>query len=220
MINFEEELKKFNFPDKDADGGIAENEAAFVIDSFNTVFKRLSRDQSNANTQLEELAALMDEKMEKDREIEEAKGLLREGEAEKSAIVKGFVEILDRMEDLYRYATANDYGNWTSQIRLLWGDILSSLNTVGIMRIDGLDATFNPRLYTVKMTRDEPDAEDGRILEVLRCGYIYRSDVIRKADVVVNKKSSETRKERENQEGKESEVFGQDRGDRPGDFDL
>lgn len=220
MINFEEELKKFNFHDKDANGGIAENEAAFVIDAFNAVFKRLSKDQSNANTQLEELVALMDEKMEKDREIEEAKGLLRECEAEKSAIVKGFVEILDRMEDLYRYATANDYGNWTSQIRLLWGNILDNLNLLGIMRVDGLDATFDPRLYTVKMTKDEPDAENGRILEVLRCGYIYKSAVIRKADVVVNKKSKENQEERENKEGKESEALEPDSGDRPGDFDF
>lgn len=208
MIDFEKELQKFHFFDTDGDADILENEAVIVIDSLNSVLKRLGKDQSNANTHLEELVALIDERMEKDRDAEELKKQIDVCEVEKRSLVKGFIEILDQMENLYRYSSVNDYGNWTTQIRLMWDNIYNSLVTLGIVRVEGLNTMFNPLLNTVEMTRDEHDVEDGLILDVLRCGYIYKSAVIRKAEVIVNKKSGE------------SESCEQDSWNRPGDVDL
>ena len=210
MIDFEKELQKFHFFDTDADAAILENEAeaVFVIDTFNTFLKRLGKEQSNANTQLEELVGLIDEEMEKNQGSEELQKRIDVCEAEKLALVKGFIEILDQMEDLYRYSSVNDYGNWTAQIRLLWGNIYSSLLSCGVVRVEGLNTMFNPTLDIVKITRDEPDAQEGQILEVLRSGYIYKSAVIRKAEVIVNKRD------------KESEAYEQDCWNRSGDVDL
>ena len=208
MIDFEKELQKFHFFDTDGDADILENEAAIVIDSFNSVLKKLGKDQSNANTQLEELVVLIDEGMEKSRSEEELKKQINTCEVEKLTLVKGFIEILDQMEDLYRYSSANDYGNWTTQIRLLWDNIYNSLIILGVVRVEGLNTMFNPLLNTVKMTRDLPDVQDGLILDVLRSGYIYKTAVIRKAEVVVNKKI------------RESEACEQDSWDRSGDVDL
>lgn len=208
MIDFEKELNKFNFIDMDASTGIIDNEAINAIDAFNAVLKRLSKDQSNANTQLEELVELAAEKVEKDCKAEEFNKQMQVCEDEKLALVKGFIEILDQIEDLYRYSAANDYGNWSTQIRLLWENINNHLIISGVTRIEGLNTTFNPFLCTVKMTRDEPDVQEGLILDVLRCGYMYKGSVIRKAEVVVNKRNTE------------SEYYEQDCGNRLWNIDI
>lgn len=208
MIDFEKELQKFHFFDTGNDAAILDNEAVIVTDMFNSVLRRLGKEQSNASTQLEELLALIDEGMAKNHSEEELKKQIDVCEAEKLSLIKGFIDILDQLEDLYRYSAADDYGNWTAQIQLLWGNINNSLLSSGLIRIEGLNTMFNSLLHAVKMTGDEPEMPDGIVLSVLRSGYAYNSVVIRKADVIVNKKESEC------------VIYEQDSWDRSGDVNL
>ena len=208
MIDFEKELQRFHFLDIDMDSNIPDNEAAYAVEAFNAVLKRIAREQSNANAQLEELTALIDGEMEKNRDAEVLKERIYACENENLALVKGFIEILDQIENLYRYISTNEYGNRAAQIRLMWDNICNSLTALGIIRIDGLNTVFNPLIHDAKALRDEPGVQDGMILEVLRCGYIYKSILLRKSEVVVNKK------------GEESEAYEQDSRDRSGDFDF
>ena len=58
MIDFEKELKKFRFLDTDEDFIQLQNESSVLFKAFHSTLKRLSREQNQTNTQLEEVIGL------------------------------------------------------------------------------------------------------------------------------------------------------------------
>jgi len=188
-MDFEKELRKFDFFDIDEGFAGLQNETSFVFDTFSTTLKRLGVEQNKTNVQLEEIFSLLDEEKVKTEDMEMWKRRLEASEEEKLALVKGFIAVLDHIEDSYRYALWNDDGNWAKQFGLLWDAVSRELLSMGIVRIERENTIYDRQLNSAKAVKNVPDAPDGMILEVIRCGYMYKSEVLRKAEVVVNKKN-------------------------------
>ena len=197
MIDFEKELKKFRFLDTDEDFIQLQNESSVLFKAFHSTLKRLSREQNQTNTQLEEVIGLAEESSDFRSEraawkkkLSETEDRLSAAEEEKLTLIRGFLIILDQIEDLYRYTEKSGSESWSRQLGLLWNNISGQLLSIGITKISGENADYNKDLQTVAELRDCPDSEDGIVLQVLRCGYLYRSGVLRKAEVVVNKREN------------------------------
>jgi molecular chaperone GrpE (heat shock protein) len=187
MIDFKKELEKYDFFAVGAEFAGHFNETARVIEAVAANIRRIGKEISNANIQLEEILSHHTEEKEKDRYIAEQKGKLASCGEEKLSLVRGLVAVVDQLEDIYRYALKNEQDGWSRQMRLLWHETAAILLRQGITRIEGENALFDPWLHAAVLVKEDNSFPGGMVLEVLRCGYIYRSELLRKAQVIVNK---------------------------------
>jgi molecular chaperone GrpE len=101
-------------------------------------------------------------------------------------------ELLDVMDNLDR---AIDAGSTTSSletllegVRLVRSQFLSRLEGFGIAPIDALHERFDPTLHEAVTTVPASEADEDRVLGVVRSGYRIGDDVLRPAMVAVGKK--------------------------------
>ncbi|MCR4442859.1 MAG: nucleotide exchange factor GrpE [Peptococcaceae bacterium] len=187
MIDFRKELAKFDFFAIDAEFTGYYYETAQVIEAFNSTLKRIGKELNNANMQLEEVLSQHLEEKEKDKHIAEQQRAIAACEDEKRSLVQGLVEVLDQLEDIYRYSLQHERGTWSEQMQLLWKNTSAKLLLHGIIRIEGENTPFDPRFHSAVEVKENNNLPSGTILEVLRCGYMYQSHLLRKAQVIVNK---------------------------------
>ncbi|HBG16881.1 MAG TPA: nucleotide exchange factor GrpE [Firmicutes bacterium] len=187
MIDFHNELAKFDFFTVDEDFTGFHHESLPILKVFNSTFQRFCKELNGANIQLEEVVSLLAENNESEKNAAELKKELNKYEEENLSLVRGVVSILDQLEDLYRYSLQHEDAGWSGQMRLLWNNTAASLVAHGITRIEGEAVLFNPQIHAVVQIKEEKNLPHGMILEVFRCGYLYNAHVLRKASVVVNK---------------------------------
>ncbi len=187
MIDFKKELEKYDFFVVDPEFSGYFNETARVIEAVAANIRRIGKEISNTSIQLEEVLSYHAEEKEKDRYIAEQKEKLAACGKEKLSLVLGLVAVVDQLEDMYRYAQKNEQDGWFRQMRLLWQETASILLRQGIIRIEGENTLFDPWLQTAVLIKEDNNLPDGMVLEVVRSGYVYRSELLRKAQVIVNK---------------------------------
>ena len=188
-MDYKEELQRFNFYDLDEDFFNLQNETSIVLSTFNSLQKRLNVEQHKLNTQLEDITGLLEEEKEKDQEIRMLREKLSEAESEQFDIIRGVIPILDTIEDMYRFSLKNEDSSLAAQMKLIWNNASGALSRLGLIKIEGENASYDPTVHTVKAIAEREDTPDRVIVEILRCGYIYMNDsiVLRKAEVIVNK---------------------------------
>jgi len=98
-----------------------------------------------------------------------------------------FISVLDQFEDFYRFILHKTDSTWKEQIGMMWNNMSSILLSAGITRIENYNTIFNPKINSVKAVVHNSGLQDGVVTEVIRCGYMYKDDILRKAEVIVNK---------------------------------
>ncbi len=187
MIDFQKELDKFDFMTFEPDFSRVYNETTAAVEAFTAIVKRFGKELNNTNIQLEELLSQYMEEKEKDKQITELRNTIAAAEEERLSLVQGLISTLDQLEHIYRYALKNEQGNWFEQLQLVWSNTSVNLLPLGLIRIEGENTLFDARLHAAVQVKEEINIQNGMILEVLRCGYMYQNQVLRKAHVVVNK---------------------------------
>ena len=188
-MDYKKELRRFSFYDLDENFFNLQNETSIVLNAFNSLQKRLNVEQHKLNTQVEDIAGLLEEEKEKDQEIRMLREKLSEAESEQLDIIRGFLPILDMIEDMYRFSLKTEDSSLATQMKLIWNNASGALSRLGLVKIEGENVSYNPAAHTVKALAEREDTPDRVIVEILRCGYIYMNDsiVLRKAEVIVNK---------------------------------
>ena len=190
MIDFAKELSEFNFLELDKDLTGMKYESSISIQSFSDMLKKMRKEQNEVNYQIEEIITVLEEIKSKDRVISELKESLESAEEENLHMVKSFIAVLDQVEDYYKYAQKHADKAWVEQFSLIWNNITNILLQRGIFRIEGENTMFDSRLYVAKVASYHDSLPEGAIAEVLKCGYIYKGHVLRKAEVMVNKRGN------------------------------
>jgi len=186
MIDFHKELTKFIFF-ADAEFTAFDNETSQVIEAINFTLKRIGKELNNTNIQIEEVLTLQTEETEKDKFFTEQNKAMAATEAQKLSLVHALVATLDLLEDIYRYSQHNERNSWGEQMQILWHKAAANILLLGITRIEGENTFFDSRIHAAVHTQENKALQNGLILEVLRSGYIYNAQVLRKAQVIVNK---------------------------------
>ncbi len=111
----------------------------------------------------------------------------REVERGKRAILADLLEVvdnLDRAVDAARQAEPG--GALLAGVEMVRGQFLGKLEAFGVKRVDAGGQAFDPSLHEAVTTVpvDDP-AQDGRIVGVVRHGYVIGDDVLRPAVVAV-----------------------------------
>lgn len=187
MIDFKKELAKFDFNGVDVEFTRCYNEAMPVVEAFTATLRRIGKELNNTNIHLEDVVSQYMDESERDRHLAEQKKTIAAIEAEKLSLVQGLVAALDQFEDIYRYALKNERGSWSAQIQLSWSNTAAKLLPLGLVRIEGEQTLFDVGLHEAAQIQADHGLQNGMILEVLRCGYLYQGRLLRKAQVVVNK---------------------------------
>ncbi len=187
MIDFRKELAAFDFAAIDPAITGYLNEITPVIETFQSTLKRVSRELNQTNLQLEELLSTSQDEQGKDKTIAHQQETINRLENEKKSFVLGLIAVVDQVEDLYRYACGHESESRIEQISLLWRKISAELIKLGIGIIEDSTAPFDNALHAAIAVKSDRNSQNGAILAVVCCGYLYQGKVIRKAQVVVNK---------------------------------
>lgn len=71
-------------------------------------------------------------------------------------------------------------------VELTLSKLIAALGTVGVKRMDGVGAPFDPNLHeAIQQTPPDEDHPDGTISQVVRAGYTQHGHVVRAAMVAV-----------------------------------
>ena len=115
------------------------------------------------------------------------KRLERDREADqtmmKGDIIRKFLPILDDLERALRERPAQD--PWSEGIELIQRKLQSILDAEGLKRIEAEGELFDPNFHEAISTEPVDGLESGRIVAVVRNGYMLGDRVIRPAQVRV-----------------------------------
>ncbi|MBM7583193.1 molecular chaperone GrpE (heat shock protein) [Caldicoprobacter guelmensis] len=164
---------------------------ADVIGEFNKVLKKLGKEQYKYSHQLDEIMMTLEEQENFHKGCVFLQQQNRMKDMEVKKLVAVLLSVLDSYEDLYRYALKYGDESWKEQMTMQWNRTDIILKQNGIVRIEGIGELFVPQLYAVEEIRQLPDIPNGQIVDVIRSGYMYNGEIIRKARVVVNQTSEE-----------------------------
>lgn len=187
MIDFEKELKEFEFFQLDNDFINVRHETAQSVQALNSTLKRVRKEQNDVAFKLEEALEILDEmKCDLFKNNEHKQSISNES-AEKLELIKVFISALDQFEDFYKFILNKTDITWNEQVGMIWNNISGILMSAGITRIENYNTVFNPQINSVKAVVCNSGLQDGVVTEVIRSGYMYKDDVLRKAEVIVNK---------------------------------
>ena len=72
-------------------------------------------------------------------------------------------------------------------IRLIYNNLCSSLEKIGVRKIEALNTAFDPTYHMAVAQIDREGAESNQVVEVVQEGYCLGDIVIRPAKVIVAK---------------------------------
>ena len=120
---------------------------------------------------------------------------------EKETIIKSLLPAFDNFDHtLDKAKHAENIEDVIKGVEIIYGQMVDILKSFGVEQINALGEKFDPTVHQAMMQRNEPDKEEGIILEEFQKGYSLNGRVIRPNKVVVNKQSAEEEKEQSQSE--------------------
>jgi len=153
-------------------GPRASDEGANLRESLDEVRERLRRIENGQK--------------ETSLQLEEIDEFLRDGGGE-GALVEAAIALSDTIEDFYHFASADPGSALFDQARMMRAKARGAARSAGIEAIDPAGEPFDFRLHSAEIAERDPDAPEGHVLRTLKCGYIYKEQIARRAAVAVNK---------------------------------
>ena len=105
-------------------------------------------------------------------------------------LLLGVVDVLDAFERVFRNIQSRD-GDLSPQMKVWVGNFRSVRRLVdrlareyGVVRIENLDRGFDPAWHTIVETVQDASRPDGTIVSEVQPGYLWREQVLRKAEVI------------------------------------
>ncbi|WP_461207737.1 nucleotide exchange factor GrpE [Clostridium sp. DL1XJH146] len=191
MINVKEELSKYKKIDISKENLNNETEIIVAVNSFTKNLERFSKEQYKTANSIDEIIEILEEKIE-DNDIN--KELIRNKksvENENKELLNGVIQINDLFEDIYFYSKKSGDESWNRQINILWNKLASINLKLGLIRIGDNGVEFDNNLHKAVEVREEKSVENNYIIEIVRYGYIYNKEILRKEEVIVNQKNKE-----------------------------
>jgi molecular chaperone GrpE len=186
----------------DAIGAAAEFDAALAETPPEPVGEPLGESYTDIlESELNDLNALIEEKDERLRAAEDEldKSNARiEREASKRfeqrtrKLLLEFIEVLDDLERALAAARELDHNPAVLQgMELVHKGFLAKLATFGVSHQPALGMPFDPERHdAISMIPSQDPGQDGKVLVVVREGYLIHDEVLRPAGVVVGRASS------------------------------
>jgi molecular chaperone GrpE len=106
---------------------------------------------------------------------------------EKESIIRTLLPTLDNFEHTLQKSHAAETVDIVLEgVRIIYDQMTATLKAHGVEPVHAQDEKFDPAQHEAMMRREEPDKEDGVVLEEFQKGYRLNDRVIRPCKVVVN----------------------------------
>ena len=99
------------------------------------------------------------------------------------------LEILNVVDDFERaFTVVGDRDDDVVQgIRLIYNNLISSLDRIGVQKIDAKDSSFDPAYHMAVAQIDKEGAHSNDVVEIVQEGYLLGDTVVRPAKVIIAK---------------------------------
>jgi molecular chaperone GrpE len=127
-------------------------------------------------------------------EFEQARARLRKEVAKdvergRRSLIVSFLEVLDNLDRALDAAAGRTDDPFVAGVSLVRQQFLVTLEGLGVTRLDPLGQPFDPSRHEAVAAAHASDATpDGRIIGVVRPGYLMGDEVLRPAQVAVARK--------------------------------
>jgi len=154
-----------------------------VSQEFLQINESLKTVSDNIAGVAERLRALEDKQNEESVRLEAITEFVQDGAR---PFVDALTNLADGVEEFYRSAVEEN-SPLRERAGAMWDLAKAQLESAGIAVIDNKGEAFDIGRETASSTVDWSGLPDGRVAKTLRCGYVFRGDVIRRAEVLVSK---------------------------------
>jgi len=124
-------------------------------------------------------------------EFEQARARLRKEiskdvERGRRSIIVSFLEVLDNLDRALEVGAGPGAESFVQGVALVRQQFISTLDSLGVTRVDPLNQPFDPARHEAVTTVPAPSPDkDGIVIGVIRPGYLMGEDVLRAAQVAV-----------------------------------
>lgn len=183
VIDVAKELQKYNIKDVEIDFS---DDIAGLLSIFNKTVERIGKEQYKSLRNIDEILELLDATKENEELIKSFKEKAKLTEKENENLIKALVEVADLFEDIYMYSEKSLNEGFAEQMKLQLSNMEQVLLTYGLTRFGDVGEAFNSQLHIPKEVRENEGFMQVQILEIIKSGYTYKGQIIRKAEVVIN----------------------------------
>jgi molecular chaperone GrpE (heat shock protein) len=121
-------------------------------------------------------------------QLEEIDGFLQNSGNETS-LLDALISLADIIYDFYYFAGTDPLSPLFEQARMMWNTTKNAAQSAGLVIIDSGNEPFDFRLHSVESTEHDDCLPEGYVTKTLKCGYIYKDEITRRALVIINKKT-------------------------------
>ena len=145
---------------------------------INERLRRIETKQKETGLQLEEIDGFLQGDVAADA-----------AETEKT-LVEALIALADTIGNFYYFADQGNRREDSSlfeQARMMWNAAKNAAETAGLGIIEAEREPFDFRFHSAESVERDGDLPNGYVIKTLKCGYVYKDEVVRRATVVVNK---------------------------------
>ncbi len=121
-------------------------------------------------------------------QLEEINELLEAPEDGENKLAAALINTTEQIENFYRLVYGDEASPLYRQAAMMWEAALGNLRRAGITAIEG-EGIIDLRLHAPAGTDFDGEKPEGFILKTVECGFIYKDKVVKRASVIVNKRS-------------------------------
>ncbi|KIF75699.1 hypothetical protein QR77_20995 [Streptomyces sp. 150FB] len=118
----------------------------------------------------------------------QVKDLARERAAERARVAAAWLPVVDNLDLALAHATESDPGSIVDGVKAVRDQAVTILTQLGYPRIEQTGVPFDPLLHEAVGVAEDPEAEPGTVIEVLRPGYGEAGSQLRPMTAVVSKR--------------------------------
>ena len=119
-------------------------------------------------------------------QLEEIDVFLHNDGDDEHALVDALIALVDTIEDFYHFAAGSEDSPFFEQARMMWNAAKGAAGNAGLEMIENSGEPFDFQRCSVESTEYDGSLPIGYIIKTLKCGYIYKDQMMRRAAVVVN----------------------------------
>ena len=109
------------------------------------------------------------------------------GDSDESVYISALISLADIIEDFYYFALTDMGSALFEQAQIMWDAARNKIENAGLTIIDPASEPFDFNFHSIQGTAWDESLPAGYVIKTLKCGYIFKDEVIRQAAVIVNK---------------------------------
>ena len=145
-----------------------------------SVMQGVMKDEQVQSIYRQKLADLESKEIKDNNEIKELK------KTEK-LFLKNIIRILDELERLKEYGDTSGNEKLSKTLERNFKAIKKYMLELELLEIPTVGLLFNENYHDCVDIKNDSEKDDFEVLEVLRKGYVYKGNVIRAAEVIINR---------------------------------